>query len=81
VVTSGLSKIRNYDIEDDLLEGFLREIGTGVITSKSGVWRSEGARIYNPVRVSGPIESNGPGKKDTGLGARAALNYSKHKEQ
>lgn len=56
MVTSRLSKIPNYDIEDDLLEGFLREIGTGVITSKTGVWRSEGARIYNPVRVSGPIE-------------------------
>ena len=56
MASSELSQTQNVDLQDDLLENFLREIGTGVIRSKTGVWRSEGARIYNPVSVSGPIE-------------------------
>ncbi len=56
MLSSELSQIRNYDLDDDRLEDFLREIGSRPIRSKTGIWQSRGARFYFPVKVSGPME-------------------------
>lgn len=56
MLSSELSQTRNYDLHDDRLEDFLREIGSRPIRSKTGIWQSRGARFYFPVKVSGPME-------------------------
>jgi hypothetical protein len=55
-VSSGITETRNYDLQDNLLENFLRGIGTSVIRLDTGIWQSMDFRVFQPVRMNGPMD-------------------------
>ena len=50
------TQTRNYDVQDDILEDFLRGMGSRVIRLKTGLWESMGSRVFQPVKINGPME-------------------------
>ena len=50
------TQTRNYDLQDDILEDFLRGIGSRVIRLKTGLWESMGCKVFQPVKINGPMD-------------------------
>lgn len=65
----------DYDFQEEHLTNFFHEIGCRVIRLKSGLWHSNGARIFQPLEMKGPIEISPLERKQLWDGASLFLRY------
>lgn len=72
---SEISRSSDYSYQEEHLTNFFNEIGCRVIRLKSGLWHSNGARIFQPIEMRGPVELSPQEKKQLWDGGSLFLRY------